>query len=154
MKWLETCAEPKKFNKMHIRLNLDKESKKLKRADLYIMVGSLLTGLGISKMVKETSLIGKSILEAYHHVEDTEKLSILLKKKKVELVQFQAAEDNTVTGKAFADSQDQVVNRLTVLMRRNSGKNMRKCILENVPEQIRDRVSDADLERDDAGVNS
>jgi len=137
MNWLLPRRPPVEFEKTHICLNLDRESKKLNRSQLYRTVGHLLKTIGIRSMVKEMSFIGRSILEIYHEKKDSDAVRKMLGDKGARRIELDISATNPITGKTPADVEKQMVNRIADLLRRNEGVKMRECILAGIPDNIR-----------------
>ena len=131
---------PTKIMKLHVRVNLDKRTKNLKRSEIYRYIRDGLKLNGLSMKIKEISLIGKNVAELYVNENDYVEV-----KQKMEELECLIKNFNVMDIPSFSENtvhtlKKQIVSRVTVLMRRNIGRGFRKCILEGFDEEFKQQV--------------
>jgi hypothetical protein len=138
-----TIRVPQEFHRVYVRWNPSQDIRKYKYSEKVKLVRQWLKLIKLTNKVKEISLIGNSVIEAYvpsitldevlntfnhhnvHRIEDFQRLS-------------------SPFDQGHTDVRSRTITRLKFLYKRNNLINMRKAILEDLPEDVITEITTID----------
>lgn len=135
-------SEPLEFSRLHIMLRDTREVKKfMKKGRLYDFLWDFTRALGIKKWVLDVSIIGSQIVEIYVRTDAVMRILDICEAEKVVVEEFFDLNAVPVFGR-IKDIRRRMVRRLSFIYRRAALINLRKCILEGLPEDIQNAIKD------------
>ncbi len=132
--WARTAPAPQEFHRLHIKVRKGRGGP-LGQRQLLAQGYQLLKTVGIRSKVKEISFIGQSVLQLYVAGVCLPAVKDALGNHQIEIQEeFDPWDMPTFSDPAIVE--EKMVNRLAILMRRNTIKNMRIMILQGCPARL------------------
>jgi hypothetical protein len=131
------------FVRLHLKIQDNRPLKKLSRRDKNLFITNLFKSIGIRKEVVLFSLIGCSVVEFYVASIHTMDVKTKLQAQNAQLLEHFDRASPPSHLKNQSNFRNQVVTRLTILLKRSRFNTLDEAILRDLPQEAIELVREA-----------